>query len=461
MSINTTFLEYLNNKDSRIKKISHKMIKFFSRKPDVIQIGVGGFSSSGKTVLIDALFSFFDNKHIPGYIPPNFTGGFFKEETNPFEGVYTDYYSLRLNVSSSFHKPDNATLDDGTWNAHTHHIYLSFCGKKKLILIRNLPGEMFRIYFEQQPNAFNKSLKILFDEFIKSSNKYRNVYRSLFKDASQHTQHDIEKKMTEIRDAFANKLQSLNMKAGSDIEEVKTNFFGFLFYVTSDFNVYCIKSKGRRGENDDDSDKSNKEIKNIYHGIESDKGERFIICITQFDRILKTNNELPKSEVDNPKSTSINIVQKVKKSLLETIGDKKRKEPSDKNNNNELAKYWLSMNALYRDIEQKETKLIKEEEWKKLNDLIGETRYNLFTTSVAYNFSASKFFKFRDQDAEGSQTSGDVWKEELNGRRTPVGVLELVLYILKKSGFDLKKSGLPLPQMIEYDAVIRKINGKN
>jgi|GEM_PF-2402297 len=434
MSVNTTYLEALNKKDSKINKIFFKMIKLFTRKPDVIQIGVGGFSSSGKTVLIDAMFSFFDKMHIPGYIPKNFKGGFYEEtekDSNPFDGIYSDYDSLRSKVSRNFHKPNQETLDDGQWNTHTYYVHLSFCGKERLILTRNLPGEMFRIYFETQANTKDdKSLKMLFDDFIKVNKNYRSIYRTLFKKANIDSREEVERKMTEIRDEFIKTLSDKNIKQGSDLTEAKDNFFAFLFYVTSNFSIYCIKSKGRQGENTTASEKGKKEIENIYHGIRGNKGSQFMICFTQFDLILNTDNKLPQPTNRNSQS---------------------------RDSNDKLMEYWLSMSELYTKIN---TEIVNQDEWKKLNDLVGETTYNLFTTSVAYNYSASKFYKFINSDENGANNVDDVWKEENNGRRTPIGVLELILYILKKSGFDLKKSGLPLPKTIEYNPVIKKINGE-
>lgn len=452
MSINAAYLEKLNNRGSRTSRIFLNMVNLFSKKSAVIQIGIGGFSSSGKTVLIDAIFALFDKQQIPGYLPKNFKGGLYS--TNRFKGAYSDYASLRADVSVHFHTPDHATFDNGIWNENTHCAKLHFCNKEKILLIRNLPGEMFRIYFEQHRAVQNKSIKTLFHDYIESKKEYKKIYRNLFKfelpQKDNNSVSNVEKKMTEIREAFIKeKLSSFIM--GTNLDSIRTNFFAFLFYITSDFNVYCIKSKDREEE----------EIKSIYEGIiranqSEAEAKRFMICFTQFDRIF---NQKMLPQINNSVSSiEIGRYYRWKNIALDLIGYKKDDRNNTISRNSELVKYWLAMNTLYQDIQIRNPNIVEASEWENLKDIIGKTQYNWFISSVAYNFSKEKFYAFQNQD---NQTTSDIWNLKNNNQRTPIGVLELMLYILSKSGLNRRNSHLPLPETITFNEVTKKIDGNN
>ena len=445
MSINTTHLENLNINDSKANKIFLKMASLFSKKSEVIQIGIGGYSSSGKTVLIDAIFSLFDKGLVPGYLPKSFTGGLYSTER--FKGSYKDYASLRAYVSNQFHT-DHATVDRGVWNENTHCAKLNFCNSERILLIRNLPGEMFRVYFEQDRANQNQSIKTLFREYIESVDTYKKIYRNLFKfqltEKESNTGSTIQNKLTDMREDFiTNKLSHL---PETSLVSVRNNFFAFIFYMTSDYNIYCIKSKGRE---ENEIRTANENI--IRANKDEKEASRFMICFTQFDRILKQKQLPPSSAEYN--ATSLNVVGRLKKIVKDFLKDKEEKSNAN-HKGNELINYWLSMNALYKDIELEEPEFVEKVEWDNLKNITGNMQYKWFTTSVGYNFSQKKFFEFSNQD---NSTSTDIWTINNNNQRTPIGVLELMLYILTKSGLNRDNSHLPLPKEIQFNEVTKKI----
>lgn len=473
--MNTAYLDELGDPGSKTDKLFLKMKNIFTKPDealDVIQIGIGGYSSSGKTVLIDAIFSLFSHIHIPGYMPRTFRGGFYA--TEKFQGAYGDFAILNGYVSNKFHT-DHATADRGTWNENTYCAKLSFCGKERNILIRNLPGGMFRLFFEQSGNQ-NKSIKSLFNEFIASNKEYSKIYRDLYsfqmKEKKLNTPAQIELKIIEIRDAFIN--AKLSDGPQERIQNIRENFFAFFFYMTSDYNIYCIKSNGRT-QTEIESDNENI---NRVHKNKEDVG-KFIICFTQFDRLL-LQKVLPVPMAETPQENiKRNRWQRVKDLFREAIGKmpggKSKKGSYDRNN--ELIKYWLSTNELYRDLNGDSSLYVNQGDWNDLRNFIGSTTYKWFFTTVAYNFSQRRFFEFHNQGSavlpSGNNGTGGhsahatnalitiptgVWTIANNNQRTPIGVLELMLYIFTKSGLKMKDSDLPLPKEREFNWVISKVN---
>lgn len=473
MSINKAYLDELGNQSLKTDKVLFKMKNLFTKPDedlDVIQIGIGGYSSSGKTVLIDAIFSLFSHISIPGYMPKTFRGGFF--ETEKFKGTYKDFTSLRAYVSNKFHTA-HATADRGTWNENTYCAKLSFCGKERNILIRNLPGGMFKLFFEQSGNQ-NISIKSLFNEFIGSHEEYRKIYRDLYsfqlKEKANNTAAQIERKIIEIREAF---IQSkLNDGAQERIQDIRENFFAFFFYMTSDYNIYCIKSNGRtETEIESDNENINRANRN------SEDVGKFIICFTQFDRLM-LGKVLPTNTFEITDETGKKSrLRRLWNWCLESIGMDTGTKKRDYDPDNELIRYWLSTNELYRDLYCDTPQYVNQTEWNEIRNFIGSTSYKWFFTTVAYNFSQRRFFEFQSQGSTAtlaasngsggqspvtgtalvSQPAG-VWTILNNNQRTPVGVLELMLHIFIKSGLKMKDSDLPLPKRLEFNSVISKVN---
>lgn len=193
---------------------------------------------------------------------------------------------------------------------------------------------------------------------------------------------------------------------------------------------------------------------NIFSSNSGEKdGQKFMICFTQFDRIFRSR-ELPQIDLlsENEKIGK----KKYMASLNELLGIKKEKNALLQET--EITKYWLAMNSLYIDLEKKEQSIVNTSDWNALKAITGNFRCSWFTTSVAYNLRERKFFDFENQDGN---LSSDIWTLQNNNLRTPVGVLELILYILTKSGFKKSKWKLALPDEIEFDKVIKKIKGKS
>lgn len=440
--MNTTYLEKLNKKGSKINKIFFKMIKLFSSKPDVIQIGIGGYSSSGKTVLIDALFSIFDTNAVPQYMPKNHAGVFL--DASEYLPAYSNHSDLRAHVSNYFHQ-DHATIDEGKWNENTHCAKLHFSGKKKIILIRNIPGEMFSVYCQQMGNE-NKSLKTRFKEFISANKGYKKTIKKLFKFqiSPKNLEHKsiIETALNEIKDAFFQYINLTNYTPADAIPKIEKNFFAFLFYFTADINVYCIKSK----------DLTEEEIKvandNINNSFSSENDiSNFIVCYTQFDRILSVKKlpDIAPEHIPNDENSG--------SKFLKLLGVKKQANSSSNGTANEITNYWLTMNKFYEDVEKSEHKMIAQNDWNSIKSITGNGRYNWFYTSVAYNFNQNKFLDFQNQTAAAL----DTWKIENNNERTPIGVLEMLLYILRRNGFKENNWKLALPNDIKFSTIRKKI----
>lgn len=448
MHINTTYFERLNAFKLKKDNMINQLIKYFSGSSEVIQIGVGGYSSSGKTVLIDAIFSIFDKTGVPGYIPDSFTGVLL--DASDDIPAYSSHNNLRAEVGNNFHT-DHATRDEGFWWENTYHAKLSFCDKEKVLLIRNLPGEMFGIFYAESGNE-RKSLKTRFVNFISQHREYKRVYKKLFRfefakdDPEQYRK--IEEMLLRIRDEFINTLTQQRLVTNDQIPEIENNFFAFLFYLTSDYKVYCIKSRGLEQE---EIATANENIYNVASSTA--ESDRFIICFTQFDRIF-TLRELPRL---NLLTDGDGITQRkgLWAAFLRNIGyTREHKVPVAETN---IARYWLSMNILYKDLDAADQHVVNTADWKALKAITGRIRYNWFSTSVAYNYEAGRFFEFQNQEGNVSE---DIWTWRNNGLRTPVGVLELILYILTKSGFNKNKWNLALPREIAFGEVIKKIKGR-
>lgn len=448
MSVNIPYLSNLNKVTSQSKQKLSNMLSFISGKSDIIQIGVGGYSSSGKTVLIDAIFSLFSDAAIPEYMPKTHVGTFLNASDRL--SAYSTHSDLRADVSISFHG-DHATVDEGIWHENTHCAKLHFGNTEKILLIRNIPGEMFSDYFAKLGND-NKSLKSRFQTFIAENKEYKKIYKKLFKfeieKGNPKQKELIEESITKLREAFFKSIKLETLVAGEGIRTIQRNFFAFLFYMTSDYNVYCIKSKGLADE----------EIKiaadNIFRA-NSEKSEfaKFIICFTQFDRILNANTlpEINHSNNGELESPQINFWKRVKNSFAE-----KKQETINTTMiaDTEIKRYWLTMNEYYSQIESNKFDLLNETDWKNLKKITGNIRYSWFYTSVAYNYSEKKFLGFQNQ---GTQTNVDVWSLQNNNERTPIGVLELLLYILRKNGCHENNWQLGLEAHPKFKTIRRKI----
>jgi hypothetical protein len=456
---NKLFLKFLNNATLR-ERLAFRWKNHFRRSDrhlPVIQIGVGGFSSAGKTVLIDAMFSLFANNLSPGYIPRTFKGGLYKV-VDKFEGVFTQYTELRVGVSDTFHMT-NETTDLGDWKENTHCGKLSFCGREVILLIRNLPGEMFRVFFEKPPSNL-KSIKVQLEEFINAHAEYKHIYKDLYRfnlpgKKNNQVRH-IKAKIIEIRDKFIAECRNNNVP-NETIDSVSTNFFACLFYLSSDYNVFCVRSSNSLSERE--RRVNNAGINFDSENPESDKN--YVLCFTQIDLILN-GKELPSKAateaINKEGQTSSGDLIEKKKRTWGAVNNQNNQEEGRVFESADLLKYWKSMSLLYADLHFNAGLFFNKEEWRKLkNRNIGSNaKSKWFIASVAYNYSQQRFLSFKNQNSEEKE---EIWNIENNNERTPVGVLELMLYILlsSKHKMYMKNSTLELPEEIEYTFVNEKI----
>lgn len=434
-------------------------------KKEIIQIGVGGYSSSGKTLLIDAMMGLFDSAWFPYYMPKRHAIKLVPTGKPPFCGAYQPYYKLRRDVSDRFHILSQ-TVDKGDWKENTYYARVTInknswfrvTKKKKILLIRNLPGEMFIQYFKPI-GATEKSPKDIFDELLDRNEAYKSIYKDILNfQYSKNEEHiwqrtgkwlrrkwplkrrlknrrletgirDVEEKIEELKKAFLDKIAV----QGAEKVNLSKNFAAFLFYVSSDFNLYCLKS----------ADISNDEIKNLNANIHPESPERFFVCFTQFDDVLSTPM-LPVIEADTHSQSSKNGTDRL----------------------SDLDRYWLTMELIYRDFSEKKPPIyVNEEKWKGIQNIIKRViSYKWFVTSIAYHGVEEKFYKFEKKptahssDTPSSQgVVGDgVWTQRDNWYRTSIGVLELMLHMFEQMGVEINNTKIKLDR--KFNNVYKKVH---
>ena len=455
MTINKIYLNNLNKKISisnKIKLIIKNII--MCNNKNVIQIGVGGYPSTGKTVLIDAMFSFFDETQIPGFIP--------KESIsikiyNKYIKEYKDYQhidKLRRDISNNFHKV-KSTEDNGSWNFNTYYVtlrnkpeniiiglfkkLLNIKSDNIIVIIRNLPGEMFKLYLNPINVENNYSICDYFEVFINEINdkdkKKFNSYINSFK---------LKPSKINIEEIYTNFFEYLNNKVEldneSDWEPIKNNFFAFLFYYTSNFNVYCIKANSFYLDNLDENNRNELEnIKNTIIGF-NNANRNILYCFTKFDLILKQDILIDNTilKADTPKDR----IDKYWKLMSDLIAQQER--------------LITNINQQPPNItnQQRPEYIIDECFINSVQNIFGlQPNIKLFTTSVAYNYSKFKFLNFDQNNFNGE----NYWVLTNNALRTSLGVLELTLHILHKAGLNMDNSGLPINNNIDYSPVYKKI----
>ena len=421
----------------------------------VIQIGVGGYASSGKTMLIDAMFALFANVHRPYYM----------RDRHPKEGIFTDekfrksyrsYAELRAHVNK--YLTGKQTVDNGVWNENTHFGRLRFCGKETIILIRNIPGELFSNFYNTNPALNNQSIHELFTVFADGEGK---AWRTWFKEQKGE---ELKKMRDDFFDVYLTKAIP-----GHDAETGvhKKNFFAYLFYASSDFNIYCIKSDVEFKTETTNEFADNTTNLQILADRDVKNDSPLYICFTQMDKSLNTNTVptfattkaadiIPK---ERPIKDKPGFFQGIKRTLLgQEPGKQHRQEVPT-----ELMQYWQTMELLHRDFRTGRRNghwdYFNQEQMLTLKNLVDDNhRFPIFISSVAYNSQDHRFFSFGSSE-NGATT--DVWNIGNVSPRTPLGVLELTLNILKRSGYDLDKSRLDLTLLRRderFQTIIEKID---
>jgi hypothetical protein len=443
-----------------VKDLNNKIIFWKNKKKEkdseikVIQIGVGGFISTGKTLLIDAMLSLFVDDIRPRYLPKKFKG---KLNSKWDKLGYTNYIGLLNLVRRKINQSDLKTpAEKGIWDLNTYEGILDFCGKKIRLIIRNIPGEIFGWYFA---DGDGNSLNSQFMEFC-SEDKYKNLFKERNGEGMAGKQNEkttdpqgnlVDKWEGGIRDNFFDHIKK--EKSGVEYD----NFFAYLFFVSSDFNIYCRSSiEMNEIENEMKNEKKEKEEKEEktkcinaareYILTRENHHEKFILAITKFDRIIDRDRFF---NIDNRSSNNEkerNIISWIRDNIISQINNDEH--ANERNNGSDLLDlYWTRMQNLYQDalLNIKEQKIINDKEnWEYLLEQIGienldglqRDSYSFFLTSTAYHNSADKFF---DYTAEGECR----WESRNIMRRSSMGVLEMMLHILHNSGFNLNESNIP------------------
>lgn len=454
--------------------------QFFSRNKDmgadVIQIGVGGYISSGKTMLIDAMFSLFGNVNRPEFMPEEAPGDMLGHAK-----VLLQYYKSQANLRSFIAVNignDKKTKDSGKWDENTFCTKLKFCGKEKVLLVRNLPGEIFEIFYAQDFDGH--SIQELYTRFLFKHEAYEKIQKDLFKTP-------MPDKLEEIQQAFI--YNYLDTELGRTIDEpTKKNlanyFYGFLFYLTSDYNIYCIKSTISGGK------EAAAHLSNFqYFGPDV---RRFFICYTQIDTIMKPRqsgepvrlpsfDDLSEEELvgkEDVKFTPKHMVDKVKRWLVNSDGQKRNKSEVP------IMRYWQAMELLYEDFQQRgrglKHRYFDEAKMEALRNVLNNHTYTSYLTSVAYHYRSDTFRSFAQTGyvpsgggvsvlpaalqlpTPSSSGSDEEWNTLNLSMRTPIGVLEMMLNIFSQNGMDLDKSNLQVSkiQAEGFKSVITKIEDK-
>ncbi len=448
---NEDYFDVVNNLNIR-EKIAWKLKRFFSksdRKLPVLQIGVGGFSTSGKTVLIDAMFMLFDHTLKAGYMPKK-VSGLFKVDKK-FQQSYDSHSTLRRIVAGKFHE-GKGTQDAGKWNENTYAAKLRFCGKDIILLIRNLPGEIFNNYFTT-PSDGGASVMSRLESFLQVNDKYSKIYRDIFRfdipGKKNNTMESIEKLLNEIRDKFIAKHLDFMVPTDRDTFRDK-HFYALMFYISSDYHIYCIKS----GDTDDFDNNG------IFPENDDNSLRTYLFCYTQFDTLMKVDT-LPE-----PSAAATDLDSGFWASIRSIFSKKKVTIPESRRKKDKMLDYWLRMNQLYEDLENPDSNNINFDEWLTLRaNTMGESEFRWFIATVAYNYSRQAFYQFEGQVAP--HPTRKVWRKGINNERTPLGVLELMLYILFSWGkasnikkLKMRNSLLSLPEIKQTEKVLEKISIK-
>ena len=410
--MNYRYINNINLKSNRMRLCKR------NKMPEVIQIGVGGAPLCGKTVLIDAMFSVLDTQDYPGYLPvkSNFSVDC---SDDIFEGKYKNYAQLRNFVSSYFHDPSIKTeVEEGRdFGSNTYWLNIQSNGKKCILLIRNLPGEMFDQYFNteffsQLPNRM--SLNVVFDNFVSQHEDYRTgQWKNFFKSKS-------EQDLLNLKDAFkaylvntyplANDNTRTKLAENDNFQVTTDDFYAYIFYKSSDTMIRCVRANITDQTNDG---KKSQEIKINNDMVNAGQMKNDYICITQFDRILET----PTSE-------------------FRFAG-----------NQNRWHTYATKMSEIYNDIKDNSFSKVKRLQWyeAKPQRLFQQLYY---ISSVAFYWNE---YEEKDDDKYkflgfSEDASTEKWQSTKNQYRTPLGVVELVSNILKKHNITL-----PLPKLTDKD----------
>jgi hypothetical protein len=508
MELNKIYLTEIKTKNMNVedKKYSiarwlwKRKIKRFLKKTPIIQIGLGGTTAAGKTFLIESMLSIFRDRFQPYYLSDNFKSnnkilsrqeeqdmnGIIKYFVNSYSEVYERYIPLMQDVDEKWCK-NAQTPPKEKWNENTHYAILQ-SGKNKCILIfRNTAGEIFPTFYEtQQGNekTIDNYFKIFINtpDFKKQFGKtYRSLYKMNYADIlnKDNKKDKVELELTNIKNEFIACLQAsgVDTTRHSNIEKY---FFEYFSYFISDIKIACMNCMMT-------PELRQAKEKTINSAIVNADDKNIIMCITQFDKILKEN-----------KMPDIEEALKSKSSLKQMLYSMEQFYHKDNNGNSNLFKfvdedlwnrnqfgnigdnYYLTSVSYHKirkifycfpsisdfpiEHNQKLLDLLSAEvrQFKKItvdNEqkilICNEEQYTISSKKVSVNGEPKEIFTLHKKDDNKQYYitySGDIklfyekiaisipsnqWNENNKPNRTPTGVFELIHKILKSQGFML------------------------
>ena len=414
--MNYHYISKLNikNKNRRMKNFFNFLPK---RTPKVIQIGVGGATSSAKTVLIDAILSVLDSNGYPGYL-----GDDFRQKrnlyavTNSFEhSSFQNASELRAHVSNYFDVGKATPVNTGTWSFETYIMEFEYNGSKRIILLRNMSGEVFQNYFHDQIN--NQTFNSLFQLFIRGNDEFKHKYKKLFnyKAFGINSENEAEKLKTMFFNHISDYISKHKVTSfiPADIIKYENSFYDYLFYITSQITIKCIRSVI---DGDEEEIKNEKDLNSRM--VKAGRREKFLkneadyVCYTQIDRYIDKYMTDNKNQLVKFKNDSNNIF---------------------------FDQYITIMNKIHRHFYTLRTTVAEAGENR--DDTFGSIKdTKFFPVTIAFNFSRNQFYNFKNQKSD--EEGGNVyWGTDANNdERTSLGVVELVYCILKKgTGIEIKE----------------------
>lgn len=445
----------------------------------IIQLGVGGPPSSGKTVLIDALF------RLMGAFKPDYVRNtnlavssiielkeldiaFPDKNENFFHGIYAGIRKLNEIVSSKFHSKDLVTDDTGVKDENTYKALLCYKGEPKvIILVRNISGEMFNTFF---------SLKIATVSLKQSVNDYYgdfvNEYMQSPVSFKKRNEIDSEPILVQKFIEFIKSKEGDKANFRSVEGPIKRFFFAFCFFRSSDYFIYAIDESEQYVEGENEGDKLERLRQSRSEALENaDRAIRIMeeshmksfYVITKIDDFFTDKRILNNMRFAKEKKQNGYRLEEVtklitKKDYWDTmafiyyyINDALKNDNLDKSDNL-LLKNTNKLTAIFK------SGLIPTD----ASDIYGKAgavKDNTFFVTVAYH-KDYQFIPFSSDSQVRERSDFTCWHPLINNARMPLGVLELWLRLLHELGFDLKMLNI-LPSIGDkkYDEIFKKVKG--
>jgi hypothetical protein len=399
----------------------------------VVQIGIGGIPGSGKTLLIDALARLVCMHHKSAFGRITLKAGDGVHESLAY--LRRGFRSLKVDVPYDV----QGTKRIANWNDNTYVGRLHWGGSDKILLIKNIPGEMFMEYYQAR-SITGGDVETLADLFVRycatkeisvghsfhlggyDQQKFEDLRKDFFlfiESVEPKSEEKPAPKPESKGDSAENTVGKGNESGAardtaqlddlkgenSKLRDAKSLFFSFLFYHTSQFNIYCIPAVDGLSEETDLIRAHEIDQWHMHAASRVSKGAQHILCVTQMDKLF---------------------------TRPEVFGAGKRN-------------YWEKMESFYKDYKDSTGVFAGNGKRDDDDDLLAKLKASLhsfkgapvFFTSVSYNTRKDRFFKFPN-DIHSKAT--DEWSRAEWPHRSASGVLELLVYLVGKMGFDTKMS---------------------